>query len=137
VVTPAASGRRVAFAVGTLIVARLHCQWALPRYPLPKVLELLTPSRSGLQLEPAELALAVRVSESLCARLRLPNTCLYRALSRWVLLRSLGRRAQFVVALDSELGGDQAHAWVEDEGKAFLENVHPRHVVMYRHPSDD
>jgi hypothetical protein len=67
-----------------------------------------------------------------------PDTCLYRALARYGVLRSAGYPARFVMAINPASGGKEAdiagHAWVELDGEPYGETVDPDLVVTYSYP---
>jgi hypothetical protein len=69
---------------------------------------------------------------------RLPwvaNTCLFRALARYALLRRAGADAAFVMALRPEGVEADGHAWVELEGKPFEEPGDVTHYkITFRYP---
>jgi hypothetical protein len=82
--------------------------------------------RSARPLSVDELARAIRTAERLAPRLSdTPNTCLYRALSRYALLGSHAHRASFVLGVATR-ADDPGHAWIEISGEPFLEVNTPR-----------
>jgi hypothetical protein len=113
---------RQAAAVSTYVAVyrSLHSRYC--GNALDRLLEDLEAApRAASPLPVAELTRAVRVAERIAPRLSsTPNTCLFRALSRYALLSRHAHRATFVLAVAprSELPG---HAWVEVAGKPFLE----------------
>ncbi len=81
------------------------------------------------------LFFALRAGESLVSRMHVAqNTCLFRALGRYALLRRHGRDAVFVMGLRSDADGGEGHAWVELDGVPFRESLAPELVVTLRHP---
>lgn len=72
-----------------------------------------------------EVARAIRVAERLAPGVsRTPNTCLFRALTRYAVLASHAHPARFVLGVASR-PNDPGHAWVEIENQPFLETVTP------------
>jgi len=67
---------------------------------------------------------------------RWPTTCLYRALAGYAVLRSEGQEVLFVIGVRPERGELQAHAWLEQRGRAIGEPVDPRerYAVAFVHP---
>ncbi|TKD04974.1 lasso peptide biosynthesis B2 protein [Polyangium fumosum] len=62
-----------------------------------------------------------------------PDTCLYRSLARFSLLRRAGHAARFVMGL-SRPGEIEGHAWVELDGAPYGEELDPDLVVTYAYP---
>jgi hypothetical protein len=87
--------------------------------------DLESQPKSPHPLSVPELARAIRLAERLAPRLsKTPNTCLFRALSRYSLLNSHAYRASFVLGVATQ--SDQpGHAWVELAGEPFLESGTP------------
>jgi Transglutaminase-like superfamily len=83
-----------------------------------------------------EALFALRVAESLVRRARvIPDTCLYRALGRYALLRREGYRAVFVLGLRAVRDGGKGHAWIEVDGAPFQETIGPELVDTLRYPA--
>lgn len=131
---------RARLRLGTRAVA---LRLALPRLvaaqSLPTLLETLTRGA----VEPAPLDLvdeALARAESIAERLPfVPDTCLYRSLARFSLLRRAGWPARFVMAIDPPAGPAsdlEGHAWVELEGAPYGEALDDRLVVTYAYPED-
>jgi len=131
--------------VALYLAERVSAARGLARRGLDEVVERIdargAPTRALLDL--ASVQLAVEVAEALCARTPAADTCLYRAIARYGLLRRLGLEPVLVVGVtpgsaldgpaassDDELG----HAWVELAGEPFPPERLPRLVVSYRHP---
>jgi hypothetical protein len=87
--------------------------------------DLESQPRSLHPLPVPELARAIQLAERLAPRLsRTPNTCLFRALSRYSLLNTHAHQAAFVLGVATQ--ADQpGHAWVELAGAPFLESFTP------------
>ncbi|HET7541985.1 MAG TPA: lasso peptide biosynthesis B2 protein [Polyangiaceae bacterium] len=65
----------------------------------------------------------------------LPNTCLYRALARYAVLRRTGMDAAFVMGLGPKGVDDDGHAWVEVGGKPYEEpDDVTRFAITFRYP---
>jgi hypothetical protein len=63
-----------------------------------------------------------------------PDTCLFRALTRYAALRRAGHRPRFVMGID-ENDPDVGHAWIELEGAPFLEPRLPTLRRTFEHPA--
>ena len=62
-----------------------------------------------------------------------PDTCLYRALARYALLRESGYAPRFVMGVDED-DVASGHAWLELDGAPFLEPGSPRFCRTFEHP---
>lgn len=116
------------------VAARVRASVLLERRPLPDVLSALTPAAS--RAVPREVVeAAVASAERLIERLHvLPDTCLYRALSRYSVLRRAGHGARFVMALDPKASEISGHAWVEIDGEPVGETIEPGLTVTFCYP---
>jgi hypothetical protein len=135
------SPRLLARALSRALLARARVSVALERRGLDELLrdldEAASPSLHPWDRTVLEVALAV--SDALWARApRSRDTCLYRALGRYAVLRHAGLAPVLFVAVrggiddrDEELG----HAWVELDGRPFPPEALPPLVVSYRHPA--
>lgn len=65
--------------------------------------------------------------------LRSSDTCMFRALARFAALSALGTRAVFV--LGAPIGDQPGHAWVEVDGRPFMEPGLPRFPRVLEHPN--
>lgn len=101
---------------------------ALAALPLPALLEAVTSPRLPVPRDRARDAIAR--SERWARRLRRKDTCLYRALARWVGLLNGGAPAELVFGLRA--GGEEGHAWVEIDGVPVGEARDPTLVVTAR-----
>ena len=84
------------------------------------------------------LAESVRVAEHLAARLRGPNTCLFRALARYGVCVRAGVDVELRLGVREKGANDlDGHAWVIAYGAPWLEPAAPPHHVTlsHRHPS--
>jgi hypothetical protein len=128
------------------VAARLSAAALLDRRPLPAVLGALTPGHDGgsapmpprashaVPLDVAESVIAA--SERLFERLHLlPDTCLYRALARYAVLRRAGHPARFVMGLDPKAADIVGHAWVELDGEPVGETLEPGLTVTFSYPA--
>jgi hypothetical protein len=105
---------------------------------MPDILRELTPStpRSPRATPLPSLGRALTASEALFARVPVaPDTCLYRALARYAILRSGGHPARFVMGIRPGQPEITGHAWVEIEGRPYREDVDPGLVVTYSYPA--
>lgn len=102
---------------------------------MPDLLRALTPTSSGVTPLPS-LGRALSASEALFARVPVaPDTCLYRALARYAILRGGGHPARFVMGVLPGQPDIMGHAWVEIEGRPYREVVDPALVVTYSYPA--
>ena len=135
---------RAALSVQTALAARalelrIRLRFRVPSTPLPQILAELTPRPlPPVQMPGPEMWKVLRIVEALCRRSRmLPDTCLYRALTRYALLRRFGHPAKFVMGMDPRARDDlTAHAWVELDGKPYQEVLDARMVVTYVYPDE-
>lgn len=133
-----------AFSIRTLLLLhaldlRIRLQREVPLVPLPKILESLTPALlPPVFLTPFQVGQVVRIAEALCRRTPfLPDTCLYRALTRYSLLRRAGYPAKFVMGMNPRPRENMtAHAWVELNGVPYRETLDVAMVVNYVYPVD-
>lgn len=116
---------------------RLSLWHRIGRQSLPILLTELTPSEMPPRPVPLEeVTWSLRTAESLCRRLRVvPDTCLYRALTRYAILRQSGYAAKFVMGMNPKAREDlTAHAWVELDGQPYQETLDATMVVNYVYP---
>jgi hypothetical protein len=120
------------------IALRLRLGALLRGRSLPGLLGFITPKPPAIRPAPLPLAYeALRVAEGLLERLRIaPDTCLYRALARYAVLKSAGHPARFLMGIkpptNTEITG---HAWVELDGKPAFEAVDPDLVITFAYPA--
>lgn len=118
---------------------RIRLARRVPRFPLPRILEELTPRHLRPVAVPLpEVWRVIRLVEALCRRMPfLPDSCLYRALTRYALLRRSGHAARFVMGMDPRARADlTAHAWVDLHGAPYQEALDARMVVTYVYPDE-
>lgn len=118
---------------------RIRLARRIPAEALPRILEDLTPTHLPSVKTPlSEVWRVLRLVEALCRRMRVvPDTCLYRALTRYALLRRSGHAATFVMGMDPRAReGLTAHAWVELDGAPYQEALDARMVVTYVYPGE-
>jgi hypothetical protein len=118
---------------------RIRLRREVPSVPLPKILQSLTPRvLSPVILTPYQVGQVLRITEAICRRTRIvPDTCLYRALTRYALLRRAGYAAEFVMGMNPRPRDDlTAHAWVELNGVPYRETLDAAMVVNYVYPDD-
>ncbi|MFO0761460.1 MAG: lasso peptide biosynthesis B2 protein [Byssovorax sp.] len=117
---------------------RLRLGRMLARRPLPEVLGALDPRPPArpVPLDTALVALgdAQRVITGLG---RIPDTCLYRSLARYAILRHAGHPARFVMGLRPSEPEIVGHAWVELDGRPVGEPPSPGIVVTFSYPDRD
>lgn len=125
--------RRLDLTVRAVMV-RLAAIALLDRRPLPAVLSALTP-RSRLTA-PRDVAeqVASSVERAFERVALLPDTCLYRALARYAVLRRAGHAARFVMGLDPRSPDIVGHAWVELDGEPVGETLAPGLTITFAYP---
>jgi hypothetical protein len=126
------------------LALRFRLEAMMRRRSLPDLLQALTPSppRAARGREVvyrtaplAALRASLSATEDILARFPLaPDTCLYRALTRYAILRSAGYPARFVMGVRPGAGEIVGHAWVELAGEPFDEDLEPDLVVTYAYP---
>jgi len=118
---------------------RFRLDRMLRRHSLPGLLGALTPERSQ-RTERERVPLptvedALLAAEKVIERLRVvPDTCLYRSLARYAVLRSAGHPARFVMGLSPRAPEITGHAWVELDGAPMGETVDDDMVITYAYP---
>ncbi|APR85426.1 Hypothetical protein A7982_10775 [Minicystis rosea] len=126
------------------VAARFLAVALIDRRSLPDVLSGLTPqsalrspSSRAEEVVPREIVEAViAASEQLVERMRVvPDTCLYRALARYAVLRRAGFPARFVMGLDPKASDISGHAWVELDGEPVGETLSPGLTVTFQYPA--
>jgi hypothetical protein len=126
-----------ALATAEIIALRALLPRWFARGSLDSLLERLSAAKvPGAGSDLVRLARDVSRAEALVERLtKLPRTCLYRALSRYAVLRAAGYAPTFFMGLPRSGGAEPGHAWVEVGGSAFAEReVVSRFKVTYRYP---
>jgi hypothetical protein len=118
---------------------RLRLGAMLRRRSLPALLGALDAAPPAEARVPLGTALgALDDAQALLWRLRLvrvvPDTCLYRSLARYSILRRAGHPARFVMGLRPSAPEILGHAWVELDGVAVGEAVDPELVVTFAYP---
>ena len=121
---------------------RLRLDRMLRRHSLPGLLGALTPVTSATpeRSSPQRVPLptvedALLAAEKVIEHLRVvPNTCLYRSLARYAVLRSAGHPARFVMGLSPGAPEITGHAWVELDGAPMGETVDDDMVITYAYP---
>jgi hypothetical protein len=125
---------RMAWWVGFLsIVAKLR--------PLPRALELVSGKESSqIKLQDAELPTRLAQSIDLVLSadfLFLEPICWKRAAVLRRYLSRSGIATHIIFGVRNEVKGMvEGHAWLEVDGKPFLEKTPPDYVVTYTFPSD-
>ncbi len=115
---------------------RLRLDRMMRRHSIPGLLGALTPRHPS----PARLPLpvvedALLAAEKVIEHLRVvPDTCLYRALARYAVLRSAGHPARFVMGLSPRALEIEGHAWIELDGAPMGETLDDDMVITYAYP---
>jgi hypothetical protein len=118
------------------VEARLRASALIDRRSLPGLLAALTPGVAA-RVVPLPIAEeAALASERLFSRLGLlPDTCLYRSLARYAVLRRAGHPARFCMGLDPKAAEILGHAWVEIDGEPVGETLEPGLTVTFAYPA--
>lgn len=124
-----------------LLLIRASLRNRLKREPLDELLIDLTARHVG---HPAatqhQVRRLLRLVEPMVARLPgVPNTCLYRSLARYAVLRRAGCAAQFFVALPPAGPSESGHAWIQIDGRPYDTADAQQSlgmVVTFRYPPD-
>lgn len=114
-----------------LVALRCALPLAMRALPLPTLFRLIEPQSASTT--EARALRAITRSEVMAARLRAPNTCLFRAMTRFVGLRSAGIAANFRMGIRRD-DIEAAHAWVEVGGVPVGEDADERLVATYSFP---
>ena len=122
-----------------LFALRLALPRRLAKRQLDDVVRELSPL--GPRESPAtvrRLELAMRIVESVLCRARVvPDTCLYRSLARFAVLRRAGIDARFLMGVRPATSPGAAiagHAWLEVDGKPRGEAELPDYTVTFAYP---
>ena len=125
---------RMAWWVGFLSAAAKWCS-------LPRALELVS-GRESRELETQDVELPNRLARSIDLLLSADilfckPICWKRAavLRRYLSRNGIATKIQFGVR-NEEIGKVDGHAWLELDGKPFLETAPPEYIVTYTYPSD-
>ena len=115
---------------------RLRLDRMLRRHSLPGLLGTLTPERALRERVPLPTVEdALLAAEKVIEHLRVvPDTCLYRSLARYAVLRRAGHPARFVMGLSPRAPEITGHAWVELDGAPMGETVDDDMVITYAYP---
>jgi hypothetical protein len=119
-----------------LLLLRVRLPRMFEREPLDALLARLEAWRPSARTTRAKLDASIKTTEALLARLRLvPDTCLYRSMARYALLRGHGVEVLFCIGVSASADGADGHAWIEDEDGPYGEEIEDgRYVVTYSHP---
>ena len=123
------------------VALRLRLAAMLRDRSMPELLRDLTPRSPRSPRTPRSTPLpsvqvALSAAEALLARVPVaPDTCLYRALARYSILRSAGHPARFVMGIRPGAPDITGHAWVEIDGRPYREDVDPALIVTYSYPA--
>lgn len=118
-----------------LISIRLWLRSRLDREPLDALLERL--SQGSRRSFPLHHDWLIEQSERVIARLPgVPDTCLYRALGRYAVLRRRGVAAEFFVGLPRAPSTEPGHAWILVDGHPWQDDPElvSRMTVTFRYP---
>jgi hypothetical protein len=116
---------------------RFRLDRMLQRHSLPGLLGALTPKHSSPKRVPLPTVEdALLAAEKVIEHLRVvPNTCLYRSLARYAVLRSAGHPARFVMGLSPRAPEITGHAGVELDGAPMGETIADDMVITYAYPT--
>jgi hypothetical protein len=117
-----------------LIALRATLPLALRWVSLPTLFRAIAPRRTITDGERARRAIAR--SEAVARWVHLRDTCLYRAMARYVALRAAGLAPQFVMAVRRD-HSDRGHAWVELDGVPVGEPADLELVPTFRFPATE
>lgn len=109
------------------------------REPLDALLRSMSGEGAALPASSAApLIAAIARAERWIERARVvPNTCLYRSLARFAVLRERGWRPRFVMAMPAS-GAGSGHAWIELDDIAVLDDEDlSTMVVTFCYPPRD
>lgn len=115
---------------------RLRLERMLRRRSLSGLLGALTPELASARRVPLPTVEgALLAAEKVIERLGVvPDTCLYRSLARYAVLRGAGHPARFVMGLSPRAPEITGHAWVELDGAPMGETVDDDMVITYAYP---
>lgn len=114
---------------------RVRLDRMLQRRSLPGLLDSLTPKGTSTRVPLPTVEDALLAAEKVARRLRVvPDTCLYRALARYAVLRRAGHPARFVMGLSPRAPEITGHAWVELDGAPMGETLDDDLVITYAYP---
>ena len=115
---------------------RLRLERMLRRRSLSGLLGALTPELASSRRVPLPTVEgALLAAEKVIERLGVvPDTCLYRSLARYAVLRGAGHPARFVMGLSPRAPEITGHAWVELDGAPMGETVDDDMVITYAYP---
>ncbi|UJR80436.1 lasso peptide biosynthesis B2 protein [Sandaracinus amylolyticus] len=102
--------------------------------PLDALLASLDRPTARATLTREDVTAGIAFGEGVSRRCAIgPDTCLYRALARYALLRESGYAPRFVMGVDED-DVASGHAWLELDGAPFLEPGSPRFCRTFEHP---
>ena len=119
------------------VATRLRLESLMRDTSLPELLRTL--SSDAVDAKPlAVVEEALFTSQRIVGRFRrVPDTCLYRSLARYAVLRRAGHEVRFMMALDPKSAGLVGHAWLELDGVPLGEQVDPDLAVTFSYPSSE
>jgi hypothetical protein len=124
------SGWSQSLVIGELLALRIRAPRWFDATPLPETLRRLAAHQPWVEASPEELDLAIDRAERLWSRLAGPHdTCLYRSLARFAVLRARGHEVRFVMGVFA----DHGHAWLERAGEPLEELDYP-YTVTWSYP---
>ena len=115
---------------------RLRLDGMVQRNSIPGLLGALTPKQPSPRRIPLPTVEdALLDAEKVIELLRVvPDTCLYRALARYAVLRGAGHPARFVMGLSPRAPEITGHAWIELDGAPMGETLDDDLVITYAYP---
>jgi hypothetical protein len=115
-----------------LIALRCTLPLAMRALPLPSLFRVI--ARRHRVASEANALRSIARAETIARRLRLPDTCLYRAMVRFAGLRAAGVDARFLMGVKRD-APEVGHAWVEVAGSPVGEAIDARLVATFTFPS--
>lgn len=123
----------------SLVRWRIALARRFEREPIDALLRSLPrEERSASATNTASLLASIARTERWIERARvIPNTCLYRSLARFAVLRERGLQPRFVMAMPAS-GSGSGHAWIELDDVAVLDDEDlSTMVVTFCYPPRD
>jgi hypothetical protein len=123
-------------AAGELVSLRFRLEALIDVQPLDALLRSLGASRTRSHASFGRLERVLDGVESALAWLPfLPQTCLYRTLARYVVLRRRGWPVVFVLGLPADGSDRDGHAWLEIDDRPYREDDVSDMAVTFRFPA--
>jgi len=125
-----------------LVRTRLTLKRRLSGESLDTLIEsLCSPASSAVALRLDRTLRVIRRTEAVLARCPgVPDTCLYRSVGRFAVLRSRGFAVEILMGLPENASDEHGHAWVTIDGAPFEDDdaeEASRMVVTFRFPPQE